>query len=132
MQAGPFSPLRTHLTLHADVPPCAVGLSRIRLNTSSSPRPLRRQSLSKKSRRKRVPSPGIPIDQQLQIARLSPLARRYRARTNPGSASFTANSQLTSIAGLLYSKGVTVSELARASGVTYRAMKRRVDKALSN
>ena len=83
-----------------------------------------------KLRRKRVPSPGIPHDEQLRIARLSPLARRYRARTNPGSASFTANQELTSIAGHLYNKGVTVSELARASGVTYRAMKRRVDRAV--
>jgi hypothetical protein len=84
-----------------------------------------------KSRRKRPRSPGIPHDEQLRIARLSPLARRFRARTNPSSTSFTANQELTSIAGLLYSKGVTVSELARASGVTYRAMKRRVDKALT-
>jgi len=84
-----------------------------------------------RSRRKRPRSPGIPHDEQLRIARLSPLARRFRARTNPSSTSFTANQELTSIAGLLYNKGVTVSELARASGVTYRAMKRRVDKALT-
>jgi hypothetical protein len=84
-----------------------------------------------KSRRKRPKSPGIPHDEQLRIARLSPLARRFRARTNPSSTSFTANQELTNIAGLLYNKGVTVSELARASGVTYRAMKRRVDKALT-
>jgi hypothetical protein len=84
-----------------------------------------------KSRRKRPRSPGIPHDEQLRIARLSPLARRFRARTNPSSTSFTANQELTNIAGLLYDKGVTVSELARASGVTYRAMKRRVDKALT-
>ena len=84
-----------------------------------------------KSRRKRPRSPGIPHDEQLRIARLSPLARRFRARTNPSSTSFTANQELTNIAGLLYNKGVTVSELARASGVTYRAMKRRVDKAIT-
>jgi hypothetical protein len=84
-----------------------------------------------KSRRKRPRSPGIPHDEQLRIARLSPVARRFRARTNPSSVSFTANQELTSIAGLLYNKGVTVSELARASGVTYRAMKRRVDRALT-
>ena len=84
-----------------------------------------------KSRRKRPRSPGIPHDEQLRIARLSPLARRFRARTNPSSTYFTANQDLTNIAGLLYNKGVTVSELARASGVTYRAMKRRVDKALT-
>ena len=80
--------------------------------------------------RQRPKSPGIPHDEQLRIARLSPLARRYRARTTSTSASFTANMELTVIAGELFLKGVTVSELARASGVTYRAMKRRVDKAL--
>lgn len=80
--------------------------------------------------RQRPKSPGIPHDEQLRIARLSPLARRYRSRTTTSSASFTANNELTVIAGELYLKGVTVSELARASGVTYRAMKRRVDKAL--
>jgi DNA-directed RNA polymerase specialized sigma24 family protein len=36
------------------------------------------------------------------------------------------------MAGQLYLRGVTVSELARASGVTYRAMKRRVDRALTS
>lgn len=83
-----------------------------------------------RSVRQRPKSPGIPHDEQLRIARLSPLARRYRSRTSSGSASFTANNELTVIAGELFLKGVTVSELARASGVTYRAMKRRVDKAI--
>jgi hypothetical protein len=83
-----------------------------------------------RSVRQRPKSPGIPHDEQLVIARLSPLARRYRSRTSPKSTSFTANTELTNIAGQLYLKGVTVSELARASGVTYRAMKRRVDRAL--
>jgi hypothetical protein len=122
--ADAFDPPRRRSTIRSwvikDTPQCDFVTA-----TPTPPKP------KQKSRRKRVPSPGIPIDQQLQIARLSPLARRYRARTNPGSASFTANSQLTSIAGELYTKGVTVSELARASGVTYRAMKRRVDRANS-
>jgi len=83
----------------------------------------------KRSNRKRPPSPGISLDDQLRIARLSPLARRYRARTRPNSSSRMANEELTYLAGALYSSGVSVSELARASGVTYRAMKRRVDKA---
>ena len=82
-------------------------------------------------RRVRPKSPGIPHDEQLRIARLSPLARRYRARTSPSSASYNANHELSQIAKDLYLKGVTVSELARVSGVTYRAMKRRVDRALT-
>lgn len=82
-------------------------------------------------RRIRPKSPGIPHDEQLRIARLSPLARRYRARTSPSAASYNANHELSQIAKDLYLKGVTVSELARVSGVTYRAMKRRVDRALT-
>jgi hypothetical protein len=122
--ADAFDPPRRRSTIRSwvikDTPECEFITA-----TPTPPQP------KPKSRRKRPKSPGIPHDEQLRIARLSPLARRFRARTNPSSTSFTANQELTSIAGLLYNKGVTVSELARASGVTYRAMKRRVDKALT-
>ena len=122
--ADAFDPPRRRSTIRSwvikDTPECEFITA-----TPTPPQP------KAKSRRKRPRSPGIPHDEQLRIARLSPLARRFRARTNPSSTSFTANQELTSIAGLLYNKGVTVSELARASGVTYRAMKRRVDKALT-
>ena len=122
--ADAFDPPRRRSTIRSwvikDTPECEFVTA-----TPAPPQP------KAKSRRKRPRSPGIPHDEQLRIARLSPLARRFRARTNPSSTSFTANQELTNIAGLLYNKGVTVSELARASGVTYRAMKRRVDKALT-
>ena len=122
--ADAFDPPRRRSTVRSwvikDTPECDFVTA-----TPTPPQP------KAKSRRKRPRSPGIPHDEQLRIARLSPLARRFRAGTNPSSTSFTANQELTSIAGLLYNKGVTVSELARASGVTYRAMKRRVDKALT-
>ena len=122
--ADAFDPPRRRSTIRSwvikDTPECIFVTA-----TPTPPQP------KAKSRRKRPRSPGIPHDEQLRIARLSPLARRFRARTNPSSTSFTANQELTHIAGLLYNKGVTVSELARASGVTYRAMKRRVDKALT-
>jgi hypothetical protein len=122
--ADAFDPPRRRSTIRSwvikDTPECVFVTA-----TPTPPQP------KAKSRRKRPRSPGIPHDEQLRIARLSPLARRFRARTNPSSTSFTANQELTHIAGLLYNKGVTVSELARASGVTYRAMKRRVDKALT-
>ena len=123
--ADAFDPPRRRSTIRSwaikDTPECEFITA-----TPTPPQP------KPKSRRKRPKSPGIPHDEQLRIARLSPLARRFRARTNPSSVSFTANQELTNIAGLLYNKGVTVSELARASGVTYRAMKRRVDKALTH
>jgi hypothetical protein len=122
--ADAFNPPRRRSTIRSwvikDTPECEF--------ITATPTP---PQAKPKSRRKRPKSPGIPLDEQLHIARLSPVARRFRARTNPSSVSFTANQELTNIAGLLYNKGVTVSELARASGVTYRAMKRRVDKALT-
>jgi hypothetical protein len=122
--ADAFDPPRRRSTVRSwvikDTPECVF--------VTATPMPPQPKA---KSRRKRPRSPGIPHDEQLRIARLSPVARRFRARTNPSSVSFTANQELTSIAGLLYNKGVTVSELARASGVTYRAMKRRVDRALA-
>ena len=122
--ADAFDPPRRRSTIRSwvikDTPECEFVTA-----TPTPPQP------KAKSRRKRPKSPGIPHDEQLRIARLSPVARRFRAKTSPSSVSFTANQELTHIAGLLYNKGVTVSELARASGVTYRAMKRRVDKALT-
>lgn len=86
---------------------------------------------AKRPRAKNRPkSPGLSHDEQLTIARLAPDARRYRSRTLESSTASIANARLTQISGDLYQKGVTVSELARAAGVTYRAMKRRVDRAL--
>ena len=123
--ADAFNPPRRRSTIRSwvvkDLPETVVSLGDVPVPPVKKPR----------SVRQRPRSPGIPHDEQLVIARLSPLARRYRSRTTPSSSSFTANIELTSIAGQLYLKGVTVSELARASGVTYRAMKRRVDRALS-
>ena len=46
MQAGPFSPLRTHSRRRAVVQQFAAGLSMIRLSVISSPRPLTRLNLS--------------------------------------------------------------------------------------
>jgi hypothetical protein len=84
----------------------------------------------KRPPRHRPLSPGIPHPTQIQIARLAPLARRYRSRTPHHSPSHLANLELSSLALDLNKQGVTVSELARAGAVTYRAMKRRIDREL--
>jgi hypothetical protein len=124
--ANAFSPPRRRSTIRSwAVRHVSVDISHL---PEVTPPPVKK----KPERRQRPASPGIPVNEQLQIARLSPLARRYRARTHPSSSSFSANKELSHIARELYLRGVTVSELARASGVTYRAMKRRVDKALSS
>lgn len=123
--ANAFTPPRRRSTIRSwAVRSVAVDISHL---DAVTPPPVKKKPV----RRQRPASPGIPVSEQLQIARLSPLARRYRARTHPSSSSFSANQELSRITGELYLRGVTVSELARASGVTYRAMKRRVDKALS-
>jgi len=122
--ANAFTPNKTRSTIRA----WAVRKVKEQSSITSVPRP---PIKTPRLRRIRPKSPGIPHDEQLRIARLSPLARRYRSRTSPTSASYNANHELSLIAKDLYLKGVTVSELARVSGVTYRAMKRRVDRALT-
>lgn len=81
-------------------------------------------------RRHRPISPGIPFTTQIVIASLAPLARRYRSRTPANSASHRANVELSQLALSLKAEGVTVSEIARAGAVTYRAMKRRIEKEI--
>ena len=122
--ANAFNPIKTRSTIRS----WAVKKVSAQESLGAVPRP---PIKAPRLRRIRPKSPGIPHDEQLRIARLSPLARRYRARTAPSSASYNANHELSQIAKDLYLKGVTVSELARVSGVTYRAMKRRVDRALT-
>lgn len=122
--ANAFTPVKTRSTVRS----WAVRKVKDQNSVAPVPRP---PIKAPRLRRVRPKSPGIPHDEQLRIARLSPLARRYRSRTAPSSASFNANHELSQIAKDLYLKGVTVSELARVSGVTYRAMKRRVDRALT-
>ena len=122
--ANAFEPVKTRSTIRSWV----VKKVKLQESLGAVPRP---PIKAPRLRRIRPKSPGIPHDEQLRIARLSPLARRYRARTSPAAASYNANHELSQIAKDLYLKGVTVSELARVSGVTYRAMKRRVDRALT-
>ena len=122
--ANAYTPIKTRSTIRS----WAVKKVKPQESLGAVPRP---PIKAPRLRRIRPKSPGIPHDEQLRIARLSPLARRYRARTSPSSASYNANHELSQIAKDLYLKGVTVSELARVSGVTYRAMKRRVDRALT-
>ena len=60
------------------------------------------------------------------IQELSVLSRRYRAKTSPDSPLALANRELTEIALSLYHRGVPAAEIAKAAGVTYRAMARRI------
>lgn len=77
---------------------------------------------------KKLTSPGIQPDELALIQELAPIARTYRAKMSTNSAAAVANDQLTAICLRLYATGVTTSELAKAAGVTYRAMVKRLGK----
>jgi len=75
---------------------------------------------------RRPTSPGIDAASRARIAELAPVARRYRSRTASDSAFAVANRELTDLCRELHYEHVSVTELAAAAGVTYRAMARRL------
>ena len=89
--ANAFTPIKTRSTIRS------WAVRKVKDQNSIVPVP-RPPIKAPRLRRVRPKSPGIPHDEQLRIARLSPLARRYRSRTAPSSASFTANHELSNIA----------------------------------
>lgn len=77
-------------------------------------------------------SPKVPPKLVPELKRLSHLAQRCRAKTPPSSPFRLANEDLTKLATDLYLKGVPVERIAKACGVSARAMFRRVNRGLSN
>jgi hypothetical protein len=75
-------------------------------------------------------SPKVPPSLIPELQRLSLLAQKCRARTPPASPYKKANDRLTQLVTDLYLKGVPVDTIAKATGVSARAMFRRVDKGL--
>jgi hypothetical protein len=78
--------------------------------------------------RKKPLSPGISMENSERLRYLAPLARNYRSGMGLASLQGSANTELTELATNLHSEGVSIAELARASGVTFRAMARRLGK----
>ena len=78
--------------------------------------------------KRRPESPGIQPDELALIQELAPLARQFRAKMSSTDSARVANDQLTAICIRLYYSGVTTTELAKAAGVTYRAMVKRLGK----
>lgn len=73
------------------------------------------------------PRRALTVDERSTIARLAPSARKYRATMRPGHASAKSNRELTEMCVRLHHEDrVTISDLAEAAGVSYRAMARRV------
>jgi len=86
-----------------------------------------RQRKDRRNRRVFDPTkPRISPAQKNKIARLAPLARRYRAKTSPNGTYARSNVELTDLCKNLYYSGASVRELSNAASVTYRAMARRL------
>lgn len=76
--------------------------------------------------RKKPKSPGIGQSDADRLRSLAPLARQFRSGMPSSSAQALANEELSVLAKALFSRGVTIAELSRAAGVTFRAMARRL------
>lgn len=75
------------------------------------------------------PSPGIPPADLKRIQELAPIARKFRGAMGPRHVAAQANQELTDLCERLQASGVTITELASAAGVTYRAMAKRLGRA---
>lgn len=71
-------------------------------------------------------SPGLTEVDKSSIKALAQLASRYRSTSSTSSAYGRANADFTQLVNTLYSRGVTVREIAAAAEVTYRAINRRI------
>ena len=67
--------------------------------------------------------------EMVRIASIAPIARKYRASMNPAHAAAEANRELTALCYRLYQDNVPIREMAKAAGVSYRAMARRIERA---
>ena len=74
----------------------------------------------------KLPSPGISQADKDRILHLSPIARRYRASMSPNHPAALAANELSDLCRSLVSQGVRISELAELSGVSHRAMSKRL------
>jgi len=78
--------------------------------------------------RKKPVSPGIAQGDQETLARLAPVARYYRSGMSQSSQQAIANQEFNKLVYELYANNVTISEIAKASNVTFRAIARRLGK----
>lgn len=73
-------------------------------------------------------SPGVPPEMIPRLKELSTFAKRYRAKSSSDSVYSKANEELTTVSKTLRSMGVPTAAIAKAAGVSYRAMAKRVAK----
>lgn len=78
----------------------------------------------------RLNPPSTPIQDSdaSRLKMLSSDARYYRSGMASTSVQALANSEMDQIVRRLYADGTKVADIARASGVTHRAIKKRIEK----
>ena len=77
---------------------------------------------------RRPVSPGISEEDRSKLETLGPHAKTFRSKMSPNHPARLANLWLTDLTKELHADGVSVQELADATGVTYRAMAKRLGK----
>lgn len=78
--------------------------------------------------RKTPVSPGISPDDQWNLHHYAPIAKRYRSGMTSTSPESIANVAMDKLVKQLRDADVTIAEIARAAGVTHRAISRRLSK----
>lgn len=122
-----LDPMRPKTTVHFWVKKAETRDQRRKIPTPP-PKSLTTSVPTKNAPRKRSISPNVPPDMKSHLHALSIQARRYRAKTPPGSPLAIANDELTTVAKTLRGMGVPTAAIAEAAGVSYRAMARRLAK----
>ena len=78
--------------------------------------------------RKTPVSPGVSTVTEGTLRRLAPIAKRYRSGMASTSSEAIANAEMDKLVKGLREVNVTIAEIARAAGVTHRAISRRLSK----
>jgi hypothetical protein len=75
-----------------------------------------------------APSTPIPPYEASRLEKIASEARYYRSGMSSTSAPALANSEMDEIVRELYKNGTKIADIARAAGVTHRAIKKRLEK----
>lgn len=130
--ASSLNPPRPKTTVHFWIRNSVCDPALSRRPTPAPPLPLTALVPSARTPRTRSISPKVPPALAPRLAELSITARRYRAKTPQASPIAQANRELTELALNLRRSGVSTADIARAAGVSYRAMARRIAIGVSN
>jgi len=114
--ANALSPARPKATVHYWISRCHTS---DRLDIPL-PHPLKREKAARPVR------PTVSPEDAATLRSLSQLARRHRARQRPDAPQAIASRELTILAAQLNSTGVPTAAIAKAAGISYRAMHKRI------